>query len=186
MNYVVDMSVTGLDETQKYLNRFKKLITDKAFRQFIADKCEKELYNICLLNLNIDEEQVKNSNYMNSMHTEIDKDYIYIYNDSEIDVQNKPYMEETTKANYPAKLSLAKIVEYGIGYTGQLRTPNVIELEDWEYDVNNHGYKGWYYKDSNGNKCWTNGFQGRLIFYKLKEYIEQNIAEWVYEYIDKI
>ena len=183
MNYVVDISVTGLNETQKYLNRFKKLITDKAFRQFIADKCEKELLNICLLNLNIDEEQVKKSNYMNSMHTEIDKDYIYIYNDSEIDISKKN-MDEVTKSKYPAKLSLAKIIEYGIGYTGWVNP--LPYAPDWEYDVNNHGYKGWYYKDDAGNIHWTNGFEGKLIFYKLKEYVEQNIAEWVYEYIDKI
>ena len=185
MNYVVDISITGLDETQKYFDRYKRLIKDRAFRQFIADKCEKELYNICLLNLNIDEEQVKDSNYMSSMHTEIDKDYIYIYNDSEIDVQNKPYMKETTKEKYPAKLSLAKIVEYDIGYVGK-QTPNVMELENWEYDIEGHGTKGWYYRDDNGGYHWTKGFQGRLIFYKLKEYIEQNISQWIYEYIDKI
>ena len=188
MNYVVDISINGLDSVQKYFYRYKRLIADRAFREFIANKCEKQLQVICYQNLNINEEQVKNSNYMNSMHTEIDNDYIYIYNDSEIDIASKN-MEEVTKENYPAKLSLAKIVEYGIGYTGK-QTPNVTELENWEYDVNNHGYKGWYYKDnnynSNGKFYWTNGFEGRLIFYKLKEYIEQNISKWVYEYIDKI
>ena len=91
-------------------------------------------------------------------------------------------MKETTKANYPAQLSLAKIVEYGIGYTG-MRTDQT-EVEDWEYDVNNHGYRGWYYEDSNGQIHWTNGFEGRLIFLNLKKAILNNIEKWINEYIE--
>lgn len=184
-NYVVDISVSGLDETQKFLADYSKLMSDNSFKEYIADKCEKQLKVICLENLDIDEQQVKDSNYMNSMHTKIADDYIYIYNDSEIDIQSKPYMKETTKEKYPAQLSLAMIVEYGIGLEGT-STKKVMELEDWEYDKNGHGVKGWYYRDDNGNYHWTNGFQGRLIFYRLKEYIEENVADWIYDYIDKI
>ena len=92
-------------------------------------------------------------------------------------------MSEETKANYPGMtLSLAKLVEYGMGYTGLTSTPNQEEVEDWEYDVNNHGYTGWYYYDNDGERYWTNGFAGRMVFYQLKQHTEQKIFDWIAEY----
>ena len=108
---------------------------------------------------------------LNDNNLKIEDDTIILYNNSKIDISSKN-MKETTKANYPAQLSLAKIVEYGIGYTGDLKTDKT-EVEDWEYDV-----------DDSGQTVWTNGFEGRLIYYKLQNNIKQNIGKWIKEYVE--
>ena len=180
--YEVDLSEEGITEIENKLKRIDTLITDEALLKYVGNKAMTELKKICSQKLtSYDDKSIDTSYYANSNHLEIDNDTIYIYNDSTIDIASKN-MKETTKANYPAQLSLAKIVEYGIGYTG-MRTDQT-EVEDWEYDVNNHGYRGWYYEDSNGQIHWTNGFEGRLIFLNLKKAILNNIENWINEYIE--
>lgn len=181
--YEIDFSVAGMKKMQRLLSNINTLITSKNFLEYIGNKCKKELEKICVQNLTtLDEKTIDSSDYMKHNNLKIEKDTIILYNNSKIDISSKN-MKETTKANYPAQLSLAKIVEYGIGYTGNLRTDKS-EVEDWEYDVNSHGYKGWYYIDDNGQTVWTNGFEGRLIYFKLKNKIEQNIDKWIKEYVE--
>lgn len=181
--YEIEFSPNGIEELQRLLKYINTTITSEEFLEYIGNKCQKELEKICVQKLTtLSKENIDKSEYMNSNHLKIEKDTIYLYNDSKIDISSKN-MKETTKANYPAQLSLAKIVEYGIGYTGSINTDKS-EVDDWEYDVNNHGYKGWYYIDDNGQTIWTNGFEGRLIFYNLKRSIKENIKKWVKEYIE--
>ena len=117
---------------------------------------------------------------MNSHHLEIKGDMIYLYNDSVIDTSDKNISEEK-RSNYPLKLSLAKIVEYGIGFTGSINANS--EAENWEYDVNKHGPSGWIYMTNDGKFHTTNGFAGRYVFLELKHYIEKNIGKWISDYI---
>lgn len=184
--YEIDFSVAGMKKMQRLLSNINTLITDKKLLEYIGNKCKKELEKICVQNLTtLDEKTIDSSDYMKHNNLKIEKDTIILYNNSKIDISSKN-MKETTKANYPAQLSLAKIVEYGIGYTGNLRTDKT-EVEDWEYDVHKpepHGYKGWYYIDDNGQTVWTNGFEGRLIYFKLKKKIKQNIYKWIKEYVE--
>ena len=181
--YEINLSPEGIAELQKILSTLGTIITDSKFLEYIGNKCKLELEKICTQKLStITKENIDKSNYMNSNHLKIEGDTIYLYNNSKIDISSKN-MKETTKAKYPAQLSLAKIVEYGIGYTGSINTDKS-EVENWEYDVNNHGYRGWYYIDDNGQTVWTNGFDGRLIFYNLKLAIEKNVKKWVKEYIE--
>jgi hypothetical protein len=93
-------------------------------------------------------------------------------------------MEETTKAKYPAQLSLAKIIEYGIGKVGK-STPHQEEVEDWTYDMNNHDEKGWYFVDNDGTLHFTKGYQGRMIFYHLKEFVKAYIEQWIIDYMNE-
>lgn len=184
--YEFELSVKGLSELQKLVKNISDIISSDRFKEYISKRLEESLIFIqkaSLTTINTDED-LELSNYMNSNHLKIEGDTIYIYNDAVIDLSNKN-MSETTKERYPAQLSLAKIVEYGIGYTGGAFTEHQEEVEDWEYDVNNHGYKGWYYRDNGGTLHWTNGFAGRMIFFKLKEYIKVNINKWIIDYINK-
>lgn len=181
--YEIDFSVNGIQKMQDMLSSINTLLTDKKLMEYIGEKCKRELEKICLQRLTtVNDDNLDKSNYMNSNHLEIKDDTIYLYNNSRIDISSKN-MKETTKANYPAQLSLAKIVEYGIGYTGSINTDQT-NIEDWEYDINNHGYKGWYYTNDNGQVVWTNGFEGRLIFYNLKLNIQENITKWIKDYIE--
>lgn len=181
-DYYVELA--DFEQVDKFLLSLNKLLVgSKELSNFIAKKCESELNRLCQEKLNNfnGEEDIK-GDYVSAMHTEIKPDYIYLYNDSEIDIASKNLQNPS---NYEAKLSLAEIVEYGIGYTGQLRTELPEEGSDWVYDVNNHGYKGWYYKDEQGNIHWTNGYEGKLIFYNLKLVVMDNIQDWIVEYLDK-
>jgi len=183
--YSYELSINDLTKLQKDLDKIPKLLQSQDFKKYIGERLQESLKFIqktSLTTINTDED-VEMSNYMNSNHLEIQDDVIYIYNDAMIDISTKN-MKETTKAKYPAQLSLAKIVEYGIGYTGGAFTPQE-DVEDWEYDVNGHGVQGWYYRDESGNLHWTNGFAGRLIFSKLKKFVEAYIGNWITDYLNE-
>lgn len=125
---------------------------------------------------------VEKNNYLNSMKFEVKDNVMTFYNDSVINISDKK-LKPTTSARYPLKLSLASIIEYGIGYTGQISSNQ--DADNWEYDVRGHGYKGWYYVDSAGNLHWTNGLAGRYIFLKLKTWIEENISDIIDKYLSE-
>ncbi len=183
--YSYDLSISDLTKLQKDLDKIPKILESQEFKQYLGERLEEALKFIqrtSLTTVNTDED-VEMSTYMNSNHLEIENDTVYIYNDATIDISSKN-MSETTKARYPAQLSLAKIVEYGIGYTGGAFTPQD-EVEDWQYDVNGHGVKGWYYKGNDGEIHWTNGFAGRMIFYKLKEFVKAYIEKWIIDYMNE-
>lgn len=187
--YTVNLSVKGIKTLREKLKAIEKLLTDKKIYEYIAEKCMKELNEITLEKLTtVDEENIDTSYYASRHQYKIEGNTIYIYNDSTIDISSKN-MSEVTKAKYPAQLSLAKIVEYGIGYTGANFTVipegTALPSDNWEYDVNNHGYKGWYYTDENGEVIWTNGFEGRLIYHELVSRIKRNASKWISEYIGK-
>lgn len=187
--YTVNLSIKGIKTLREKLKAIEKLLTDKKIYEYIAEKCMKELNEITLEKLTtVDEENIDTSYYASRHQYKIEGNIIYIYNDSTIDISSKN-MSEVTKAKYPAQLSLAKIVEYGIGYTGANFTVipegTALPSDNWEYDVNNHGYKGWYYTDENGEVIWTNGFEGRLIYHELVSRIKRNASKWILEYIGK-
>lgn len=184
--YSYELSISDLTRLQKDMNKIIELLEDNAFKEFLAKKMEEGLQFIQNNSFPIESEQGMDfSVYMTSNHVEIGDDYIYIYNDATIDVASlTTFFDETSKMNYPAKLSLAKIVEYGIGYTGASFTPQD-EVEDWTYDVKGHGYKGWYYKGPDGKPRWTNGFVGRLVFYKLSLFVKAYISNWINEYLNE-
>lgn len=181
-----ELSTSDMKFFEKYLDKFLELMDSTRLINYIAKKCEKELKNISVKNLSTisTKEDIESSTYINSNKLEIDysKKEIILFNDSTIDVRTKNISQEKLN-NYPLKLSLAQMVEFGIGYTGSLSANGEVP-KDWQYDVNNHGAKGWYYKDNNGNYHWTNGYAGRFIFYKLKTYVEKNISKWIAEFFE--
>ena len=182
--YKVDIfDENSLNEFDKSLSKLEKIFETQEFKEFILEKAKKLLDNICEMNLPIDEDYgVDINNYLSGMSYQIDGDTIILGNTSWIDVTAKN-MRETTKEKYPAQLSLSHIVEYGIGAVGANSSYSG-QAEDWQFDVNNHGDNGWYYTDNNGDIHWTRGFEGRYIFYKLSQNIEENIENWISEYLD--
>lgn len=176
----ISYSLEGLDDIA---NQIKKLIPSKGLYEFIAKKSMQALKEISVRSLSTyDDNSIDLSYYVNNHKYEIIGDKLRIYNDSTIDISNKN-MSDEKKQNYPDfELSLAKVVEYGIGYTGS--HTDQTDVEDWEYDKNGYGSKGWYYMDDGGNIHWTSGFEGRLIFSQLGNYIIENAGKWIKEYIE--
>lgn len=159
-------------------------LKDEKFINYLGNRMSNALFGIAQEETSTIGSDVINpqevNDYLSGFKVEINQDTIVLYNASVIDVANKK-MSETTRANYPLQLSLAKLIEYGFGYTGFVNTEPL--PEDWQYDINQHGYRGWYYEDSSGQIHWTNGMEGRLVFLKLCWWLENNFADIVYRYI---
>ena len=187
--YEYELDIPDIELAISKLDKIEKAIKSVSLLKYIANQCKKELKIISKNSLSTinSKEDIDKSLYMNSNKIEINYENmeIILYNDSEINISEKNISPEK-RANYPLKLSLAQIVEFGIGYTGSINANSEVP-SSWNYDVNNHGYKGWYYKDNLGNLHWTNGYAGRYIYLKLKKYVEKNAQQWVIDYMnDKI
>lgn len=173
-----EVTIIGLDSTLKELENLKNALGSPELKKFLGKKCLDEVRKITSEKIfGFNGESIDDSKYQMSHKVELTKDSIVIYNDSMIDVSEKGWMEN------PYSISLAKIVEYGVGYTGSIYSNE--EAPNWEYDVNNHGYKGWYYIDSDGVKKWTNGFGGKYIYLTLAKTIQEKASDWISEFIDK-
>lgn len=70
----------------------------------------------------------------------------------------------------------AMFVEFGTGVVGE-RSPHP-EPNDWEYDINRHGDKGWVYFDDY-DKSWkrTAGFKSRPFMYNTAKELEGKVTE---------
>lgn len=186
-----ELSVEGLQKIKSVVINIGTLVVSDDLKKYIAKKCSDEVFKISLEHLNEitnDEADgsINASNYLHSFGSEIRGDCIFIYNNAVIDMAEvKARNPNMDISKYPPQLSLAKIVEYGIGYTGNLNTKKTGVDNDWQYDVNEHGYKGWYYHDRSGNLHWTNGYEGKLIFYRLRKVVRDEAPQWVSEYFDK-
>lgn len=180
INLLDEKSLKGFEEE---LDRIKKLFNSYEFKEFILNKSQQELEKICTENLHNLESYGEQANYMSGMYTEIDGDSIILGNESIVNIDGKN-MKPETKARYSSELSLAKIVEFGVGALGT-------SDEDWETNINQsehikkYGRDGWYYVDDSGNVHWTTGIEGKFIFYKLSEKIKENVADWINEYLNQ-
>ena len=171
-----EVSIEGLTKTIADFNVLKKAFQSQGLKKYIGKRCLEEVKKITSEKI-FSGETPDDSRYMSAHKVRINKNSIVIYNDSMIDVSEKGWMEN------PYSISLAKIVEYGVGYIGSIYADG--EADNWEYDVNNHGASGWYYIDSQGNKKWTRGTSGKYIYLSLKKSIEENASKWIFDYIKK-
>ena len=186
-NLNITLSKEGIGSFKSLNNKISYIFKSDAFYEYLGEKCKNALEMIQIAMINDVPDDVEMSNYLSSNHFEYDKasKTLLMYNDATIDVASlDTFFSETSKERYPAKLSLAKMLEYGTGYIGA-STPHQEEVENWEYDVNGHGVQGWFYKGADGRAVWTSGYEGKLIFFRTKEYIQKHISEWVAEYLIK-
>lgn len=56
--------------------------------------------------------------------------------------------------------------EYGTGYIGEANPHPESGVSRWDYDINKHGSRGWYYYDKDNNVKWTNGQIAHMQMYK--------------------
>lgn len=185
----IELSNDGIKEIQTIILDLGNILADKELMIYLEKRCEKELNHIVnreILN-NWDNEEIWN--YRNSFHAKVYSDTVFIYNDSTIDIAEK-IANADGKSHidpnaYPERLSLAKMVEYGVGIVGEINTDSAGVDDSWQYDVNNHGGKGWtYYNSDLGQFVTTTGTEGKLIFYKLKNCVKENIKDWIKDYVE--
>lgn len=172
------IEINGIDELLETLDDLKKMMKNYEFLEYIAQKSKETLDRITAQNISFQNKE--NQGYANNHEVEVYQDEIILFNNTKADLS---HLSESTRANYPDGFSIAKAVEYGTGIVGR-DSQGADQAENWAYDVNNHGEKGWFY-EKNGKIYWTKGMEGKLIYYKTKEEIEKNVGKWISEYIDE-
>ena len=176
----VPLSKDGIKFIQELMLKFTNALSSKEFMEYIGRKAKETLEQVTLENLTttIDEED-DSEHYRRNHDMEIQDNQIILFNRTMVEFESK-------YGNGSYSFDLAKAVEYGVGYTGANSEAAQYASEyGWEYDINEHGIAGWYYINKEGKRIKTSGYQGRLIFLKTKNRIEENINSWVEEYITK-
>ena len=175
------VTIKGTKELSNTLKKLGDTFGSREMMEFLGDKCERTLYKTTHENLTtVNDLEV--SDYAKNHQKEVKGKKIILSNGTMADLSG---LSSETLANYPNGFSIAKAVEYGTGVVGATSEASGVAAQDgWEYDVNQHGNQGWYYK-KNGNLYWTKGFEGRLIFYKTAKEVKENAAKWINEYIKK-
>lgn len=182
--YRIELSTESINKLISTTNKVKKALSSEEFNKFILGKC-KEVLDLILEFENIASDE-KATDYLEGNKTEITKNYVELYNDSEIDIPDADtFFSEYAKQFYPIKLSLAELVEYGTGLVGAQSSKGT--GDEWEYMVNkNRDYsEGWEWKNGTHAEH-TMGQEGRYIYFQLKETVEEHLDEWVEEYLERI
>ena len=167
-------------------NEIKNLTTifasDK-FKKYIGEKCLKVLDTIMQDNLgNFNEHSVfdaKVEEYKKNCKYRIENDYLIIYNETTLTQDEMFWVSDKTKQNYPEGISISYIIEYGTGLLGD-STPE----DDWLTNVNNYS-SSWSYIGPDNLIHHTQGIEGRYIFNKMMEQVQENFGNWVDEYIEQ-
>lgn len=74
------------------------------------------------------------------------------------------YDAVTGTGRIKVKAPYAKFVEFGTGIVG--KNASHPEPQGWQYDINDHGEKGWIYlNERDGRLHWTQGFRSRPFMY---------------------
>ena len=162
---------------EKDLDKIAKTFSKKEFRKFIGDKCIKELRKISDEQLaGIDENDIAFSElikYKMLHQMEVGEDYV-LFNDTMADLS---HLNPETASKYPDGLSMAKLIEYGMGING-------ISQDDWQTQMNpNRDYsKKWAYRRY-GNLYMSLGIEGKMIYDKLEKIVYRDFETWVDEWL---
>ena len=179
--YKID--IFDLDQWKEFegdMVKLKSVVQSKEFMNYIADKCILKLSQISSEKLGgVRDDDVFYQDidrYRTNHKVDVGTDVVIISNDTMADLS---HVSERTLQNYPDGFSIAKAIEFGTGIYGSEN-----DDPEWRVQVNeNRDYnKGWYY-EKDGSIRWSKGFGGKFIYYELLEYVKENIANWILEYL---
>lgn len=178
-------SLEKLEQYIKIVQALNKLKVDRDFQQFIQNKCLETVRNISMTTISGSTNDEYVAEYI-SRHSiqEYDNGFV-LYNNFTIpavlSTKNTKNQERDLGIvrNYDEGFSIALALEYGTGLVGQ---ENPVQGA-WEYNVNNYGEAGWFYKSVNGEVLRTRGFKGFEIYRYTAEHIKNNYENWIREYL---
>ena len=158
-----------------------ELFTQKEFRKFLGEKIVEKLREISEEELsNIDEGDIaysEISKYKTLHQIEVGDDYVLVFNDTMADLS---HLSEKTLNRYPDGLSMALLIEYGMGING-------INDEDGEWitqmNPNRDYSKPWFY-ERDKIKYSSIGIEGKMIYNKIYEQLDGYLGKWTKEWID--
>lgn len=186
--YTAELSEESLLKLIMKYKDISRILKSADFKEYLLKKCiEKRDYIMQERNIEQIENESNGANqekvnaYINSNKTEISGNVIKLYNDAYFtNTQLTHFFNEDNRDENYDGLSIAELVEYGSGLAGASSSLNT--GTEWDYMSN---YKGWVYKGDDGEKVFTNGREGKYIYYFLSKAIEDNIEQWTNEYLEK-
>lgn len=180
--------VLNQNEFVEELETLKEVFKTKSFRSYIADKCIELVREICNENTYWDEHSVwtnKLQEYKNGHKVDIGNDYVLIFNDTNYSQDELWWLSPQTRDNYIDGLSVAYLIEYGMGINGS-------EAEDWQVNMPS-AYKRqsgdtWvgYNPDNYPEATFYHSQEGKFIYLKLQTGVEERFEDWVDEYLGKV
>ena len=168
----ISTNVSGLKELQKELNRVQTMLSIKnnpKYLKFLQNKVIETLNSVISERLTFSGETVEKYK-TNNFIEEIENGFI-LYNNTTVETQSE---------GYGGIFSIALAFEYGTGIVG-MENP---KENAWQYNVKNHE-TGWtYFK--NDRFWYTKGYEGFEIYRYTKEKVNQNITNWIEEFLRKV
>lgn len=182
--------IQGLKELEKHIDIVDKMLkmkTDKSFQEFIQDKVLETVNRIARERISntTNDEYIEEYILRNSIREELDG--FVLYNDFTIPAvlttRNTKNQDRTMGMvrNYDNGFNLALAFEYGVGIIGQNNPVNGA----WDYNINNYGEEGWYYKTPSGESIRTQGYQGAEVYRYTAIEVQSKLSDWVEEYFRK-
>ena len=173
-----------LDKHIKYVEAFMTSKTDSEFQKFLQEKVLETVNRIARERINntTNDEYIEEYILRNSIREE--DDGFVLYNNFTIPAvlvtQNTKNQDRDLGLvrNYDNGFNLALAFEYGVGIVGQNNPVNGA----WDYNINNYGESGWYYKTPSGEAVRTQGYQGAEVYRYTAIEIQNNLKDWVLEY----
>lgn len=186
INVSVD-SIKKLDKHIKYVERMLKMKEDTKFQKYIQQKCLETVKKVSYqrIGLNTNEEYVEE--YISRHNIREVANGFVLYNDLTIPAilstrnTSNQDRDQGIVRNYDNGFSIALAFEYGTGLVG---AENAVQGA-WDYNVNNYGELGWYYKPLNGDAVRTRGYQGFEIYRYTAEEIKAMLPKWVNDYLSR-
>lgn len=186
----IKTDVKGLDVLDKYINfveRFANSKHDVEFQKFLQEKALETVNRVARQRINntTNDEYIEEYILRNSIREE--SDGFVLYNNFTIPAilatKNTKNQDRDLGLvrNYDEGFNLALAFEYGVGIVGQNNPVNGA----WDYNINNYGESGWYYKTPSGESIRTQGYQGAEVYRYTAIEIQNSLKSWVEEYFNR-
>ena len=177
-------SIKKLDQYIKYVEKLCKMKSDVDFQKYIQEKCLATVKKISRERIGNSTNDEYIEEYISRHSIREEKNGFVLYNDLTIPAilsTKKTKNQERDNGivrNYDSGFSIALAFEYGTGLVGR---DNAVQGA-WEYNINDYGEEGWYYKPLNGNSIRTRGYQGFEVYRYTAEEIKAMLPKWVNDY----
>ncbi len=186
----VNTNVQGLKELQNQIDFIQKMLrmkVDNKFQKFIQSKVLETVNRIARERIanTTNDEYIEEYILRNSIREE--SDGFVLYNNFTIPAvlatRNTKNQDRSMGMvrNYDNGFNLALAFEYGVGIIGQNNPVNGA----WDYNINNYGEEGWYYKTPSGESIRTQGYQGAEVYRFTAIEVKSKLKDWVNEYYRK-
>lgn len=184
----IDININGLDKLDKHIEFVNKMLgmkTDREFQKYIQNKCLETVKEVARTRLGgtTNDEYIEEYILRNKIREIVGG--FELYNDFTIpailttrNTKNQDREAGGIVRNYDNGFSIALAFEYGVGIVGR---DNPVQGA-WDYNINNYGDEGWYYKPPSGESIRTQGYKGAEVYRYTAIEINKRLKDWVNSY----